>query len=101
MWIVFGSEMANEEVTIQFEGYEDDTATYVVVTNISGEIDEDGPLVETEQIDIQPVYEEDLIIETIDPICNDTNIELVTSSSGKLLLGRQAFYFFTVYKMRF
>lgn len=75
--------MANEEVTIQFEGYEDNTATYVVVTNDTGEIEDDDPLAESEQYEIHPVYEEDLLIETIEPNRNDTNVELATSPSSK------------------
>lgn len=55
--------MANQEVTIQFEGYDDNTETYVVLTNGNDEIEEilsDDQLIETEQIEIQPVYEDDI-----------------------------------------
>lgn len=51
--------MANQEVTIQFEGYENNTATYVVLTNENDEIEEirDGQSPsDTEEIDIQPIY---------------------------------------------
>lgn len=51
--------MANQEVTIQFEGYENNTATYVVLTNEKDEIEEirDGQSPsDTEEIDIQPIY---------------------------------------------
>lgn len=51
--------MANQEVTIQFEGYENNTATYVVLTNEKDGIEEirDGQSPsDTEEIGIQPIY---------------------------------------------
>lgn len=62
MEIVLDCRMANQEVTIQFEGYENNTATYVVLTNENDEIEEirDGQSPsDTEEIDIQPIYVED------------------------------------------
>lgn len=90
--------MANQEITIQFEGYNDNTATYVVLTNDSDEIEEitdEDHIIETEQIDIQPVYEEDIEPDEIEHVMvngmhmseaiesNDADIEIVAAPSGK------------------
>lgn len=80
--------MADEEVTIQFEGYEDNTATYVVLTNDSEDIEEitDG-VIETQQFEIQPVYKEDIdeLMHTsaADPNSNDTDTQIVAAPSGE------------------
>lgn len=73
--------MANDEVIIQFEGFENDTATYVVLTN-GNESTETDRLGETEEIEIPAGYEEDMVIETLDPVASD-NVQLVPVPSGK------------------
>lgn len=78
--------MADDEVTIQFEGYDDNTATYVVLTNDSDDIEEiSDDIIETQQFEIQPVYVEDIDdsmhTSAADPNTNDTQI--VTAPSGK------------------
>lgn len=80
--------MADEEVTIKFEGYEDNTATYVVLTNDCEVIEEiTDDVIETQQFEIQPVYVEDIDDlrhpSIADPITNDTNTQIVTAASGK------------------
>lgn len=108
MGIVFGNEMANQEITIQFEGYDDNTATYVVLTNDNDEIEEitdEDHIIETEQFDIESVYAEDIEHEDVEHVVvngmhmseaietNDADIEIVAAPSGK----RKTFsVFFTV-----
>lgn len=93
--IVFGSEMSGKEVTIKFEGYNHNTATYVVLTNeedeVIEEITEDGQDMQTEEIEIQPVYDSDtdpLLLNgqhtsAMNRIDSDAEIQIVTAPSGK------------------
>lgn len=89
-------KMANEEVTIQFEGYDDDTATYVVLTNTPvieeiEEITEHDRYIETEEIEFQPDCDENidqLLVNgtqtsNIETISADADVQLVAVPSGK------------------
>lgn len=87
--------MAHEELTIKFEGYEDNTATYVVVTNDNQEIEDVVPAdryVETEEIELLPRYEDDLIVETLEPSTVE-HMQLVPAPSSEFIHAERDFQF--------